>query len=129
MKIEAGKRYVRRDGEISGVITLSDGFLYDSKNNWFYTESGATGGADINKNLISEYIEPSAGLASRHDAEVEPDHSQDDLTRHANATDFISLTSDYQRGINDAVLWLVANYTTYKPEYLAENMLEELNND
>ena len=35
----------------------------------------------------------------------------------------------YQRGVNDAVLWLVANYATHKPEYLAENMLEEFNND
>lgn len=127
MKIEAGKRYVRRDGKISGVIEDGAGSpthaFTDGK--WYYREDG-TGNLLEGEALIREYIEPAAGLASRHEAEAEaePDYSQDDLTRHANATGFI--TSDYRRGINDAVLWLVANYATYKPEYLAENMLEEL---
>ena len=84
MKIEAGKRYVRRDGKISGVIGVegrpvlpeykfSDGLLT-------YRQDGVYDewlGVSID-DLISEYIEPAAD------------------------------TSDYQRGINDAVKWFNA---------------------
>ena len=33
---------------------------------------------------------------------------------------------NYQRGLKDAILWLVENNSTYKPIYLAEQMLLEL---
>ena len=61
MKIEAGKRYVRRDGTISGVITARQNILYpfeDLVAQKTYRRDGTWNGehrADCD--LISEYIE------------------------------------------------------------------------
>ena len=90
MKIEAGKRYVRRDGEISGgidaIVSASHPFS-DNRAGWTYNVGGAFN-VDTNRpsklDLISEYIE-------------EPPLSDDDAQRHAIATDFIRLPTRYQR--------------------------------
>ena len=89
MKIEAGKRYVRRDGAISGVIDIYDDWEKDPKSAFIdneppiggdriYDPDGGNIYGDDASDLISEYIEPAAD------------------------------TSDYQRGINDAVKWFNA---------------------
>ena len=69
MKIEAGKRYVRRDGENSGVVTNNTHAFYPFiARGMVYTSCGHFLGdrLDHSLDLISEYIEPAAGLASRH---------------------------------------------------------------
>jgi hypothetical protein len=64
LKIEAGKRYIRRDGVISGPIEPNPNtYLYpwfDSKNSYTYASNGNYyADADITKiDLIEEYIEP-----------------------------------------------------------------------
>jgi len=62
MKIEVGKRYVRRDGEISGVITPDKGCclpFWDEVNQSSYTITGRywIGGGIADNDLIKEYNE------------------------------------------------------------------------
>lgn len=63
MQIEAGKRYVRRDGSVSGLIGSRDSVDYPFKD----IESGHTltiggnvyrGGSQHDYDLVAEYIEP-----------------------------------------------------------------------
>ena len=63
MKIEAGKRYVRRDGTVSGVIekikTEDNYQFWDSVHDDFYNENGLMFlGKEHDKDLIREYVEP-----------------------------------------------------------------------
>ncbi len=64
MEIKAGKRYNRRDGGVSGMLSYSDrGTNYvftDGK--YSYTKNGnyLIGGEYSPHNLISEYVEPTA---------------------------------------------------------------------
>ena len=62
MKIEAGKRYVRRDGTISGVIRKGcDNDLYpffDVDSEEYYDENGLwLNETEHDEDLISEYVE------------------------------------------------------------------------
>ena len=65
MKIEAGKRYVRRDGKISGVIEkgcTDDLYPFcDDDSGDCYREDGLwLLGEESDEDLISEYVEPIA---------------------------------------------------------------------
>ena len=63
MKIEEGKRYVRRDGKVSGkIITrISDAYpFFDPQRVVTYSAIGKTfSGMEIGPDLITEYKEPS----------------------------------------------------------------------
>lgn len=58
--VQAGKRYVRRDGEISGIMRHArHGIFVDMANNEYYYSSGAFSMLRANpEDLISEYQEP-----------------------------------------------------------------------
>jgi hypothetical protein len=62
MKLEVGKRYVRRDGKISGLLESCNdaSYLFHDKTIFAtYTEEGTRGlGPDHWSDLISEYVEP-----------------------------------------------------------------------
>lgn len=80
MQIEAGKRYIRRDGSISGVLRRKDGGVYPffcPVNIQTYTEKGVRylGGTDPS-DLVAEYIEPvSPSEVSGKESTVEYDLS------------------------------------------------------
>ncbi len=63
MKLEEGKRYVRRDGEISGVLEKNTGMskcnfpFYDPAHEFSYNEKGWFFGGHSDVDLISEYSE------------------------------------------------------------------------
>lgn len=62
MKLEVGKRYVRRDGKVTGPIELYNHEQYhfrDSMHAHTYHESGVWSLVEkTERDLISEYIEP-----------------------------------------------------------------------
>ena len=124
MKIEAGKRYVRRDGEISGVIgvvdrpawaeyTFSDGYLTYRQDGVYDQWTGV-----CVDDLISEYIEP------KSETVINPE-----------TITFVKLhrgfgtKDDYQRGINDAVKWFNARNPHLLINITAELIEKDLNND
>lgn len=72
MKIEAGKRYVRRDGKISGVIKVHNNEFYprfDPRYFIHYTENGMywKDGKDSRYDLIAEYVPKSPTIAEGGD--------------------------------------------------------------
>ena len=63
MKLEVGKKYRRRDGEIVVIIdkSVGDGYPFYSDSGDYYTEGGnywAESGNLDSTDLIEEYIEP-----------------------------------------------------------------------
>lgn len=72
MKIEAGKRYWRRDGTISGVITSYQFPFSDDCFEESYDENGRIfPDREHNKDLISEYVESTAVPKDEQPAETE----------------------------------------------------------
>lgn len=68
MKLEKGKRYVRRDGNITGALQFREEYpedpqpWFDSAFDFWYFENGKGWATELNhpEDLISEYVEPSA---------------------------------------------------------------------
>lgn len=69
LKLEVGKRYIRRDGFVTAPLTknpISAGYpFWDPKEENSYTEDGAffSSGSESRRDLVAEYVEPETAAA------------------------------------------------------------------
>lgn len=101
MKIEAGKRYIRRDGNITGALQFDDSLCvvynyYDPSNNETYSVNGNWNeGSRDPKDLIEEYKPPESGSFNEWDQSESFDYPvKAPITRPATAESTISAKTD-----------------------------------